>query len=139
MKKRLISIVVLLCMTLGVFSVMPFYVSADDGTVTIGSVDDWMEKLSGKTVGNANIVVTARELDFDGKTVEPVQGFSGYFDGKGVVIKNMTVTLKRVSGTLCLFGREITARQSVFLPIKKQHRAFILNFAKCSMLFPIDL
>lgn len=105
MKKRLISIVVLLCMTLGVFSAMSFSVSADDGTVTIASVDDWMEKLSGKTVGNANIVVTARELDFDGKTVEPVQGFSGYFDGKGVVIKNMTITTDGETGMFnCLAG-----------------------------------
>jgi len=105
MKKRLISIIVLLCMILGVFSVMPLYVSADEGTVTIASVDDWMEKLSGKTMGNANIVVTAKELDFTGKTVEPVQGFSGYFNGKGVVIKNMTITTDGETGMFnCLAG-----------------------------------
>ena len=106
MKKRLISIIVLLCMTLGVFSAMSFSVSADDGTVTIASVDDWMEKLSGKTLGNANIIVTAKELDFTGKTVEPVQGFSGYFDGKGVVIKNMTITTNGETGMFnCLAGK----------------------------------
>ena len=90
MKKKLLSLLLVLSMMLGMVAVMPITIGAAD-TITITSVDDWMDMLSGKTATNKNIVVTADVLDFAGKTVVPVKDFSGTFDGQGVVIKNLTI------------------------------------------------
>ena len=95
--KKIISVLVLLCILVGTMSVIPFSVGAAEA-ITIASVDDWMDKLSGKDVGEADITVTAQELDFTGKTVEPIQNFKGTFDGNGVVIKNMNITTTGETG-----------------------------------------
>ena len=89
---KLLSIVLVLTMLVGMLTVIPFTVSAAE-TITIASVDDWMEKLSGKSVGDVNIVVTAAELDFAGRDVKVIDGFTGSFEGNGVVIKNVTMTV----------------------------------------------
>lgn len=102
--KKIVGLFLSLCMILGMLAVLPISVSAA-GNITIANVDDWMSKLSGKEVGTANITVTADELDFTGKTVEPVQNFQGTFDGQGVVIKNLTITTEGETGMFnCLTG-----------------------------------
>ena len=83
--KKIISVLVVLCMMIGIISVLPMQASAA-ATVTITSVDDWMNQLSGKSAKNCNINVTADVLDFEGKTVLPVKDFGGTFNGNGVVI-----------------------------------------------------
>ena len=88
--KKIISVLVVLCMMIGIISVLPMQASAA-ATVTITSVDDWMNQLSGKSAKNCNINVTADVLDFEGKTVKPVKDFNGTFDGNGVVIKNLII------------------------------------------------
>ena len=75
MKKKVLSLFLVLSMMIGMLAMMPITIGAASD-ITITSVDDWMEKLSGKSVSAANIVVTATELDFTGKTVEPIKGFS---------------------------------------------------------------
>ncbi len=77
-------------MMVGMLSVMPISIGAAE-TITIASVDDWMDKLSGKEVGEANITVTAAELDFTGKELKPAKKFKGSFNGNGVVIKNANI------------------------------------------------
>ena len=88
--KKIVSLFLILCMMVGMLSVMPISIGAAE-TITIASVDDWMEKLSGKDVGEANINVTATELDFTGKNVKPAFEFKGTFNGNGVVIKNVNM------------------------------------------------
>ena len=90
MKNKLLSALLICAMLVSLLAVIPFSASAAT-TITITSVDDWMNKLSGITVGDANINVTAAELDFTGKNLAPVQGFKGTFNGNGVVIKNANV------------------------------------------------
>ena len=82
MKKKVLSLFLVLSMMIGMLAMMPITIGAASD-ITITSVDDWMEKLSGKSVTGKNIVVTAKELDFTGKTVEPISGFSGTFNGNG--------------------------------------------------------
>ena len=88
MNKKIISIALVLSMLIGMLAIMPISIGAAT-TITITSVDDWMEKLSGQIVGEANINVTATELDFTGKDVKPAFDFQGSFNGNGVVIKNI--------------------------------------------------
>ena len=97
MNRKIISILLVLSMLVGILATMPISVGAAD-VITITSVDDWMNKLSGKTVSEKDIIVTASELDFSGKTVEPINGFSGTFNGNGVVIKNMNITTSGETG-----------------------------------------
>ena len=96
MKKRILSILLLMCLTVGAFSVMPLSASAESGAdadIVINSVDDWMNKLSGKTIGNKTVFVNAKVLDFEGKEVLPIEGFKGHFNGNGVIIKNMEIMI----------------------------------------------
>ena len=100
-------------MLVGMLTVIPFTVSAAE-TITIASVDDWMEKLSGKSVGDVNIVVTAAELDFTGKTLVPVQDFTGTFEGNGVVIKNAHVSTSGETGLFnCSYGEPTFSNLSI--------------------------
>ena len=104
MKKRILSILLLMCLTVGAFSVMPLSASAESGAdadIVITSVEDWVEKLSGKTIGDKSIAVTAKVLDFEGVTVAPINGFKGHFNGNGVIIKNMNITTDGETG---IFG-----------------------------------
>ena len=89
--KKIISLLMVACMMVGMLSIMPISIGAAT-TITIASVDEWMEKLSGKEVGEANINVTAAELDFTGKDVKPAFDFKGTFNGNGVVIKNVNLS-----------------------------------------------
>ena len=89
--KKLISLFLTLCILAGLIATLPLSVNAAATEITIASVDDWMSKLSGKTIGEANITVTATELDFEGKKVAPIKGFKGTFEGNGVVIKNLNM------------------------------------------------
>ena len=90
MNKKIISVLLVLSMLVGMLSIMPISIGAAT-TITIASVDDWMNKLSGKEVGEANINVTAAELDFTGKDLKPAKKFKGSFNGNGVVIKNANI------------------------------------------------
>ena len=102
--KKVLSLLLVLTMLVGMISAMSISTSAATN-ITITGVDDWMSKLSGKTVGAATITVTAAELDFAGKTVKPVMGFQGTFDGQGVVIKNLTIVGDSTTGDEAgLFG-----------------------------------
>ena len=104
MKNKLLSALLICAMLVGMLAIIPFSASAAT-TITVASVDDWMSKLSGKDVGEANIYVTATELDFTGKTLVPVQGFSGTFNGNGVVIKNANIETTGETGLFnCLTG-----------------------------------
>ena len=111
--KKLISILVLMCMTVGLLAVMPVGVSAtdevavtaDNADIVINSVEDWMEKLSGKTVGEQTVFVNAAVLDFDGVEVAPIVDFKGHFNGNGVIIKNMNMVTDNETGIfLCITG-----------------------------------
>ena len=88
--KKIISLLMVACMMIGMFAIMPISIGAAT-TITIASVDDWMTQLSGKEVGEANINVTAAELDFTGKDLKPAKKFKGSFNGNGVVIKNANI------------------------------------------------
>lgn len=102
--KKVLSLLLVLSMLVGMIAAMTVSASAATA-ITITSVDDWMSKLSGKTVGNANITVTADVLDFTGKDVKPVKDFEGTFDGQGVVIKNLTIVGDSTTGDEAgLFG-----------------------------------
>ena len=103
--KRIISIILCTLMLVGMLSVIPFSAFAATD-ITITSVDDWMEKLSGQSVGEANITVTATELDFTGKELAPAKDFKGSFNGNGVVIKNANIvnTGDEVGLFYCLDG-----------------------------------
>ena len=106
--KRTLSIILCALMRVGMLSVIPFSAFAATD-ITITSVDDWMEKLSGQNVGNANITVTATELDFTGKELAPVDGFTGTFNGNGVVIKNANVVTTGETGLFhCTEGAATT-------------------------------
>ena len=98
--KKIISLLMAICMMVGILAMIPLTVSAAQ-TITITSVDDWMEKLSGKEVGEANITVTASELDFTGKDVKPAFDFKGTFNGNGVVIKNVSMNTANDSDNEC--------------------------------------
>lgn len=103
--KKIISLFAVLCLVLGMVATMAVSVSAANATLTITSVDDWMNLLSGKTVTDKDIKVTADVLDFTGKTLVPVQKFRGTFDGQGVVIKNANVVTTGETGLFnCLEG-----------------------------------
>lgn len=100
MNKKIISIALVLSMLIGMLAIMPISIGAAT-TITITSVDDWMEKLSGQTVGEANINVTADVLDFTGKNVKPAFSFKGTFNGNGVVIKNLKMDTSNDSKNEC--------------------------------------
>ena len=111
MKKRILSILLLMCLTVGAFAVMPLSASAEvgaDADIVINSVDDWMNKLSGKTIGNKTVFVNAKVLDFEGKEVLPIEGFKGHFNGNGVIIKNMEMITDGETGIFhCIEGAVI--------------------------------
>lgn len=99
--KKIISLLMVACMMVGMLSIMPISIGAAT-TITIASVDDWMEKLSGKeNIGEANINVTAAELDFTGKDIKPAFNFTGSFNGNGVVIKNVNMNTASDSDNEC--------------------------------------
>ena len=100
MNKKIISIALVLSMLVGMLAIMPISIGAAE-TITIASVDDWMNKLSGKTVGEANINVTADVLDFTGKNVKPAFSFKGTFNGNGVVMKNITMDTSKDDDNEC--------------------------------------
>ena len=106
MNRKFLSCLLALVIFSGCFLSIPVNTEAATiETVTINSVNDWMDKLSGKTATNMNIIVTADVLDFEGQNVEPVKSFSGVFDGRGVVIKNLTmVSSTKTGGEAGLFG-----------------------------------
>ena len=79
-----------------------FTANAED-EITISSVDEWLEFAeSPDTSAEAVVKITAKELDFTGKELKPIEGFKGTFDGQGVVIKNVTMT-KTSGGDIGLF------------------------------------
>ena len=102
MSKKIVSLLLVLSMLVGMLAIIP--VSADDieWDIVIENVDQWMEKINGKSdLGSKNICVTAKELDFSGKTLTPITNFSGLFDGKGVVLKNITMSGSEDVGLFC--------------------------------------
>ena len=100
--KKLLSLILVLSMMVGMLCIMPTSVAADENVITIASVDDWMEKLNGKEdLGNATINVTAAELDFTGKELSPIIGFTGTFEGNGVVLKKITMSGEGDVGLFC--------------------------------------
>lgn len=117
--KKIISSILTVCLLIGVLAVLPITVGAAEA-ITITSVDDWMEKLSGQSVGEANITVTATELDFTGKELKPIKDFKGSFEGNGVVIKNANINNEGDECGLfyCLDGaatfRNFTIKSSTF-------------------------
>ena len=78
-------------MMLGLLTVLPMTVGAEDADIVIASVDDWLA-LCGTTVENKSVTVTADVLDFEGKTLTPIIFHGGVFDGNGVVIKNVKMS-----------------------------------------------
>ena len=113
MNKKIISIALILSMLIGMLAIMPISIGAEASDITIASVDDWMTYLSGKEVGEANITVTASELDFKGKTVEPAEDFKGTFNGNGVVIKNLTIETSGETGLFRCPSGDIEIRNLV--------------------------
>lgn len=112
MKKKVLSLFLVLSMMIGMLAMMPITIGAASD-ITITSVDDWMEKLSGKSVGAANIVVTATELDFDGYDLQPIQGFTGTFNGNGVLIKNANITTTGETGLFNCIEAAVTIENMV--------------------------
>ena len=105
MSKKILSMLLVLAMLAGIVAVMPMTASAEvtasNADIVINSVDDWMNKLSGKTIGDQTVFVNATELDFDGEEVLPINGFKGHFNGNGVIIRNMEIV---TSGETGIFG-----------------------------------
>ena len=106
MSKKILSMLLVLTMLVGMLAVMPLTanaaeVTASNADIVINSVSDWMNKLSGKSVGEKTVFVNAKELDFSGQNVQPIKGFTGHFNGNGVIIKNMNIT---TSGETGMFG-----------------------------------
>ena len=102
MNKKILSCLLVLSMLIGMLAAMPLGVMAASDTIEINSVSDWMEYVNGKNdLGSKNIVVYADELNFSGQTLAPITNFSGTFDGKGVVIKNVQMSGDGDVGLFC--------------------------------------
>ena len=103
MKNKLLSALLICAMLVGMLAVIPFSASAAT-TITVASVDDWMSKVDNKTLGNAIINVTATELDFTGKNLSPIDGFSGTLNGNGATFKNITMSGEADVALFCDLG-----------------------------------
>ena len=110
MKKKILSILLILSMLVGMMAIMPITASAAGlsgaGTVSdpykITSVDDWnyfAENIS--TYATSCVKVTADVLDFGGSSPKQVVGFKGILDGDGVVIKNVKMSGSVDIGLIC--------------------------------------
>ena len=97
MKKKVLSLFLVLSMLFGMLAMMPISVSAATEYI-IEDVDDWIALSEMSSVGEATITVTAKVLDFKNETVAPIKGFRGTFNGNGVVIKNMNVSTTGETG-----------------------------------------
>ena len=103
MKNKLLSALLICAMLVGMLAVIPFSASAAT-TITVASVDDWMNKVDNANLGNAIINVTATELDFTGKNLSPIGGFSGTLNGNGATFKNINMTGEADVGLFCDLG-----------------------------------
>ena len=103
MKNKLLSALLICAMLVGMLAVIPFSASAAT-TITVASVDDWMSKVDNKSLGNAIINVTATELDFTGRSLSPISGFSGTLNGNGATFKNINMTGEADVGLFCDLG-----------------------------------
>ncbi len=117
--KKALSIVIILSMLTSALFAFAFTANAED-EITISSVDEWLEFAeSPDTSAEAVVKVTAKELDFTGKTLTPINGFKGTFDGQGVVLKNIEMSKNSGEdlGLFCGFGgkiRNIAIEDSTF-------------------------
>ena len=110
MKKKILSIMLVLSMLVGMMAIMPITASAAElsgaGTASnpylITSVDDWNYFAENMTkYSTANVKVTADVLDFGGTAPTQIKGFSGTLDGNGVVIKNVKMSGSGDIGLIC--------------------------------------
>ena len=110
MKKKILSILLVLSMMVGMLSVMPISISAAElagaGTegdpYKIGSVDDWNYFANNiSDYSESYVEVTASELDFGGSSPKKIKNFKGTLDGNGVVIKNVNMSGNDDIGLIC--------------------------------------
>ena len=110
MKKKILSILLVLSMLVGMITIMPITASAAElsGSGTekdpykITSVADWnyfAENVS--TYASSYVKVTADVLDFGGNSPKQIKKFSGTLDGDGVVIKNVKMSGSVDIGLIC--------------------------------------
>lgn len=124
MKKRIAALFLALVTMLGCAFYMPLEIfAATNKKIVISSVDDWMKELSGKSVSNTDVTVTAKELDFEGRSVKPVLDFNGSFDGQGVIIKNIDMRFESDVALFCSVGqgayiKNIIIKESSFVATK---------------------
>ena len=103
MKKKIFSALLVGAMLVSLLAIIPFSASAAT-TITVASVDDWMNKVDNANLGNAIINVTATELDFTGKNLSPISGFSGTLNGNGATFKNINMSGTADVGLFCDLG-----------------------------------
>ena len=110
MKKKILSILLVLSMMVGMLSIMPISIGAAElaGAGTEGdpylieSVEDWNTFATDYANGStAYVKVTAEELDFNGTAPKQINKFKGTLDGNGVVIKNVNMSGKDDIGLIC--------------------------------------
>lgn len=104
MKKRILSLFLVLSMLVGMLSVMPISVGAEEEItydIEIENVDDWMA-LCGTTVDQKNVIVKAETLDFSEETdISPIKFSNGVFEGSGVVITGVDMENGGDAGLFC--------------------------------------
>ena len=94
MKKKLLSLLLVLSMMLGMFAMMPISIGAadlqqDGGVYLIYTEDDW-DTFAAMSDKNGTFKLMA-DLDFTGRSVSQVKNFTGTFDGNGKTISGITM------------------------------------------------
>ena len=119
MKKRILSIFLVLTMLVGIIAVLPISVGAAEGELTISDLDDW-KTFQDNTSDYTKVKVDADELDFSSYSGSPqISGFSGTFDGQGVVLTGITLNTSNASetGLFCTVGgtiKNVVIKDSTF-------------------------
>ena len=120
MKKKIVSIALVLSMLVGILAMMSISVGAaepdldKDGNVyLIKSLDDWTVFAGNSDEGWTGSFRLEADLDFSGVTYAPVRNFTGTFDGNGHTISGITYESDNESGMFRCTGGEKVVKNFV--------------------------
>ena len=116
MKKKLLSLLLVLSMMLGMVAVMPITIGAadlqqDGGVYLIYTEDDW-DTFAAMSDKNGTFKLMA-DLDFTGRSVSQVKNFTGTFDGNGKTISGITMHTSGEAGMFECSGGVKTVKNFV--------------------------